>query len=167
MLKSYRHGESLNIIMPFAETNLKKCLHDKEVHYDQAFPTSTLKDAPVWGQMLGIAKGLNELLTKSTDGAEGTYHFDLKPANILASGPRPKDFTFLIADFGLSFRKSSDDVKRCSLTDTPKLGGVYTPPELRDIQVTRKYDIWSFGCILLEVSAFAIDSYYGIDRLDL
>jgi len=85
-------------------------------------------------------------------------HFDLKPANILVDDGG----TWIISDFGQStFRETSRSSSRVM-----NQGGTdaYAPPEIDNIdaQFSRRYDVWSLGCIMLEVTAFAILGYDGL-----
>jgi serine/threonine protein kinase len=87
----------------------------------------------------------------------------LKPANILVEGSKPTEFLFKITDFGLSGFKTPE----AGSNTMPYTGDCqYMPPEGRDTVANRKYDVWSLGCILLEVTAFAIRSYDGVELLD-
>jgi serine/threonine protein kinase len=78
-------------------------------------------------------------------------HYDLKPANILVD-----DNKFLLADFGLSrFKDNSED----SQTSYKSVRGSYVAPECKNIndvgdtkaRIGRSSDIWSLGCIILEI----------------
>ena len=89
-------------------------------------------------------------------------HHDLAPRNILVHGE-----TFLLADFGLSTFRSADDD---SLTMFKEVRGSYIAPEcqtLHDGHVKSKYisrpsDIWSLGCILLEVLTYMVWGSDGV-----
>ena len=118
--------------------------------------------------MFGVANALHEILTAVSKVSDENqpllgYHFDLKPANILVEGSKPAEFLFKITDFGLSAFKTAE----AGSNTLPNTGdSQYMPPEGRDIVANRKYDVWSLGCILLEVTAFAIRSYDGVGLLD-
>jgi serine/threonine protein kinase len=87
-------------------------------------------------------------------------HFDLKPDNILIE---KEGGNWLVTDFGqaaLTQRRRGT---------TPRVGGhfgtdSYAPPEIEDatMEFGRAYDIWSLGCIMLEVTAFMVLGYAGL-----
>ncbi|WVZ53558.1 hypothetical protein U9M48_004481 [Paspalum notatum var. saurae] len=87
----------------------------------------------------GVCEGLNYLHKNRI------VHLDLKPANILIDdNMEPK-----IADFGLSrcFDEGESMVMRTKVAGT--LG--YMPPEYDSRAVTRLFDIYSLGVIILEI----------------
>lgn len=88
-------------------------------------------------------------------------HHDLRPHNILVSGT-----TFILADFGLSrFKESTRD------SDTPFQRGMgdYLAPECEDHEtfeprrIRRSSDIWSFGCILVEVATYMVRGHTAVE----
>jgi serine/threonine protein kinase len=125
--------------------------------------------ADTWKQLLGICTalkkihGFEDVSDRQADGnAEGRLciHFDLKPDNILIER---ENGNWLITDFG-----------QAALTErrrgtTPRVGGhfgtdAYAPPEIDDtsMEFGRAYDIWSLGCIMLEVTTFMVLGYVGL-----
>ena len=118
--------------------------------------------------MLGICRALKHMVEGQgpEDGEKFVgYHFDLKPANILIFGVH----TWQIADFGQSvFRaKTGSSMKLTNPGGTDE----YAPPENADTdpeaKASSRYDVWSMGCILLELIAFlAMKGRPGIDELD-
>ncbi|KAK7417103.1 hypothetical protein QQZ08_011762 [Neonectria magnoliae] len=83
------------------------------------------------------------------------FHHDLKPANILLfMGASDTSATWKICDFGsdaveyLASDSSEDVYNRKASTGDP----VYSAPEyIVDGKVFRPKDVWSLGCIFLEV----------------
>jgi serine/threonine protein kinase len=166
MIKAYKHGDTFNLIFPLAKTNLDHLLREP------AFDTSNsiqgpVESRPAWNQLLGITKALGRI--GGPNGAETIFgpsdkqqfqgtHFDLKPANILVDD----DGTWIISDFGQStFRettRSSSRVVNQGGTDA------YAPPEIDnlDSRFSRRYDVWSLGCIMLEVMAFVLLGHDGL-----
>ena len=77
------------------------------------------------------------------------YHHDIKPKNILVRGG-----TFILADFGSSKLKKFEESTQTRWKETTF---EYGAPECRDPvswkpgKVGRALDIWSIGCIMLEV----------------
>ncbi|KFA46069.1 hypothetical protein S40293_09969 [Stachybotrys chartarum IBT 40293] len=90
-------------------------------------------------------------------------HHDLAPRNILIHGN-----TLLLADFGLSTLKPSDDA---SITDFKNTSGSCIAPECQMLlqggefqtgKIGRASDIWSFGCILMESLVYALHGPAGV-----
>jgi serine/threonine protein kinase len=94
-------------------------------------------------------------------------HGDIKPENILwfASSPESDDPKGIlkIADFGLGRfhnrdTRSNDDWRQIKSSPT------YEPPELKlHRPVSRAYDMWSLGCILLEFATWMLKGREGND----
>ena len=110
-------------------------------------------------------------------------HMDLKPANVLlVSDPRSPAGKWMLSDFGVS---SFDKQTNARAADTPSIRdvghrltsrghcdvimrghGPYQPPEDGLMNVdSRKCDVWSFGCVLCEVLAFAIGKTEAVTLL--
>ncbi len=93
------------------------------------------------------------------------YHHDLAPRNILIDGT-----SFLLADFGLSTFK---DPTEGSSTSFKNNGGFYIAPECQDLEgklqpsrINQASDIWSFGCILLEVFVYMKRGAKGVQDFE-
>ncbi len=93
------------------------------------------------------------------------YHHDLAPRNILVNGT-----SFLLADFGLSHFK--DPTERSS-TSFKNNRGFYIAPECQDLEgklqpgrINQASDIWSFGCILLEVFVYMKRGKSGVESFE-
>jgi serine/threonine protein kinase len=165
LIKAYGHGESINLVFPKAWTNLDHLLRNRKYGYgDKRGAKLELADA--WTQLLGIFKALKKIHGFSNSQANGTVddqlciHFDLKPDNILIER---ENGNWLITDFGQAAL-----TKRRRGT-TPRIGGhfgtdAYAPPEIDDMSMEfgRAYDIWSLGCIVLEVATFMVLGYAGL-----
>jgi serine/threonine protein kinase len=88
-------------------------------------------------------------------------HGDLKPENILYF---EHDRKLRIADFGLGRFHGRDSR---SGIDARKVQGTltYEPPECSlATSVSRKYDIWSMGCIVLEFVTWLLLGYKGVEE---
>jgi serine/threonine protein kinase len=93
-------------------------------------------------------------------------HGDLKPENILRFEDGEDWGTLVIADMGLAKVHREVTALRHNGTETLEGTRRYEPPEATlDIQrpMSRRADVWSFGCILLE---FIIWLLYGFDELE-
>lgn len=90
------------------------------------------------------------------------YHHDIKPRNILVRGAN-----FILADFGSSKLKKVDESTKTRWKDTTY---EYGAPECRDPvswvprKVGRALDIWSIGCIILEVNVHMEKGSEGIRK---
>ncbi|KAJ4302792.1 hypothetical protein N0V90_001683 [Kalmusia sp. IMI 367209] len=166
ILSAYKLGDVYNLVFPLAEANLHRYLRDPQ--YRAFRGARCIVGHSVWKQLLGLAEGLykvqhfHEDVISSTDSKFG-YHFDLKPANILVEeGER-----LIITDFGQSFFKAANDVTDSRVSG---MGGTeaYAPPELNDqsLGLNRRYDIWSLGCIFLEVLVYVLTGTDGLLELD-
>lgn len=130
--------------------------------------------------MAGVADALAEM-SSFREGGEGRdtphstwfgYHLDLKPSNILITG-RGNERTLVITDFGQAYfrriRTGREDGTYSAITPNPG-GIIYTPPDERvDSQghIHRSFDVWSFGCILLEVAVYIIQGEEELTKFKL
>ncbi|CAO2656257.1 Nn.00g050600.m01.CDS01 [Neocucurbitaria sp. VM-36] len=172
LVKAYGYGESINLIFPKAWTNLDHLLRDPLFRYGEK-RGAKLELANAWKQLLGIARALKKIqgFGEGDDSRGGTnvadrlcIHFDLKPDNILVER---EDGNWLITDFGQAA------LTRRRRGTTPRVGGhfgtdAYAPPEIEDTNMDfgRAYDIWSLGCIVLEVTTFMVLGYAGLKGTD-
>lgn len=173
VVKAYKHGDVGNIIFPEAMTNLGHYLRDTSLDtpFDTPFGApsqiSNVEHHPFFDQMLGMARSLHKILDYEADDDSRNnilygYHFDLKPANILVE----ECGRFIISDFGQAhFRKVG-----ATSSKVVGFGGTesYAPPEIDDMAMrqNRRYDIWSLGCIYLEICSFIVLGYAGVRELD-
>ncbi|KAI4188771.1 MAG: hypothetical protein L6R41_001917 [Letrouitia leprolyta] len=93
-------------------------------------------------------------------------HHDLKPDNILVH-----EGSFLLADFGLSTIKDS---RKASYTSFKNVRGDYVAPECENFEelskrnvINRASDIWSLGCIILELLVFTVLGPDGVTDFEL
>ena len=82
-------------------------------------------------------------------------HHDIKPRNILVDGRN-----FILADFGLARLKLATESSKSDFVTGPAW---YLSPECDDVEdtfekhtISRPSDIWSFGCILLELLTYLV-----------
>ena len=93
-------------------------------------------------------------------------HGDLKPENILCfASPVDKAGIWVIADLGLASLNRAltrSNIPNRDIQGTPR----YKPPEcdLEGGTVSRSYDIWTFGCLLLELVIWALRGEQGRQR---
>jgi serine/threonine protein kinase len=107
------------------------------------------------------------------DGGGGIRHGDLKPENILRFGPRNEiDIgTLKIADMGLAKHHLENTRLRHKVTSTKYGTTRYEPPEVeRSLNkvpaLSRLYDIWSMGCITLELLIWLLHGNDALVKFD-
>jgi serine/threonine protein kinase len=128
----------------------------------------------IFGQLSGLSGAISKL-HYSEESMESWRHGDLKPDNILvfdngyATQARGHDTcTFVITDVGLTKKHNLATEDRKNATRTQSGTIMYEPPEAELDQQdpekgrSRRYDIWSMGCIYLEVIIWLM---YGADEL--
>ncbi len=152
LLTSYTYNGVPNFLLPLAKGgDLEQLL--KEKHRPKDFA----EDTRFYDALSGLASALETLHDYKSDilGREMIgYHHDLKPKNVLVSEAR-----FVLSDFGLSKLKTGED----SRTPFKKGQGHYLAPECEDFEhdfakgiISRASDVWSLGCIVLEVIVFMV-----------
>lgn len=161
LLAAFTHRSTCNFIFPLADLDLEAFLH-----LEPRYPPFA-SDRTIYQAMAGIASALEnvhdfEFKDQGMTMSQIGFHHDLKPENILVKGDN-----FLITDFGLSRfsdKQSSQEFRWRGGAET------YGPPEIdpefrkrQDID-SRAVDLWSFGCLMIEVVAFMLDSPSGLDR---
>ena len=115
-------------------------------------------------QMLGLTEALSKLHRQFK-----CRHGDLKPGNILCV-TEGNEIVLKIADFGISSIHLAATISRKKATKANMLTPSYQGPEvefenLRDeeqIPRSRKYDIWSLGCVFLEFSIWLLHGAQAI-----
>lgn len=125
-------------------------------------------------QCLGIMEAISLIHNPTDPGAAGGFgrHGDIKAENILwYRGSRPHDRGILvISDFGLSAinsakSRSMKPNNSASLRVTPS----YRPPECDTLEgkITRAFDIWTLGCLYLELVCWLLRGTSGKKAFDL
>ena len=162
----------VQVIMPYTEVTQTPILNKKFTLW-------------LLTQFLGLAQGVQRVHnlarlsdsrglsppTSSTPDATG-YHHDLKPDNILVfvnENERNDYGTFKIGDFGSgraemltrsgaykSFRKTHDARVSPLATEKPNGAPTYTAPDhYLTGKMSRAADMWSLGCVFLEILTWA------------
>ncbi|KAI9696919.1 MAG: hypothetical protein M1820_007994 [Bogoriella megaspora] len=153
----YEEASCVNIIMePAAEMNLKEFLDRPQ--------KNASANQQTWSWISDLAKAVSYLHAPNSKNMI-VRHGDIKPANILVdcSTAPPK---LLLADFGVSKVVPVDESESSS---TCAMTPMYAAPEILDRKPHgRKADVWSLGCVFLELVTFALNgSLDGLtSRLD-
>ncbi|KAI1033793.1 hypothetical protein LB503_011017 [Fusarium chuoi] len=160
LMAYYKWKDSMHFLFPFVEADLSDVLRNSNnrcpYHLQEKLAEGgILVDHWLWKEMEGVSQALSAFHNmknpfKDVKGNVVALHFDLKPANILVTSDRKLKIT----DFGQSIIHMIDDDKEKSLphnTGHPR----YEPPEARasdgERMVSLNYDVWSLGCIMVEV----------------
>ena len=149
LLGSYTHNGIHSLIFPVAEYDLNELLKGRPI-------SSFRSQSDYLVALCGLASALNTLhsfSSKTLDVSLIGCHHDLRPYNVLVKGRQ-----FLFADFGLTTLKDGTESSKSMRRPGDSR---YLAPECEDLdkdfephKVGRKSDIWSFGCVLLELLTY-------------
>lgn len=161
------------MLFPYAECNLLEYMEQ------QQFGMCTKKNS-LWflGQLRDLADGVRhiynmqeppqssaDLTSANQELRKSAWHHDIKPQNILCFRENDSEKgVFRIADFGSgkvhAIRSESVNTKSPHGTVT------YEPPEARlgERMTSRPYDIWSLGCVFLELLLWAVSGYESVQN---
>ena len=109
-----------------------------------------------------VPEGSTNLLAPTANLRKSGWHHDLKPENILYFRDlSPLGGAFQIADFGSgkvhTYRSGSVNTRSPNGTLT------YEPPEaVKEGATSRPYDMWSMGCVFLELLIWAAFNYKSV-----
>lgn len=154
------------MLFPYAQCNLREYM--KRTSFD-----INNKECLLWflEQLLGLAHALRNLhdfvdtqstasrstlVAPSPEVRKSGWHHDIKPENILYyCDIGVRHGTFRMADFGSgkvhTYRSGSVN------TRTPNGTLTYEPPEAKyEGATSRPYDVWSLGCVFLELLIWAV-----------
>ncbi|KAF1850799.1 kinase-like protein [Cucurbitaria berberidis CBS 394.84] len=160
LLMSWTFNNRYNLLFPLAGANLE------DYWSSSRLPGSIIRidiDLVQWisKQIVGMAGALNAV-HEPTQFLQAIpkygRHGDLKPENILwYQSEEDSRGILVIADLGLSAinsDKSRSNIPNNGIPGTPG----YRPPEcdLDGGKISRSYDIWTFGCLLLELVCWAL-----------
>lgn len=159
---SWVHRDNFYILLPLAKYNLADYMNARRLDHSKA--------NILW--FLGCLGSLTDGLTQMHRGNDSTtpnsnkslnpssllpgyatYHFDIKPENLLLFDTgNPEGLELRISDFGSShFCRLLRGNK--SVPMKPSLGSIrYQGPEIvaENPKISRPYDVWAVGCVILE-----------------
>ena len=178
-LASFTFHEALYMIYPLAEGNLEEFMvSNKSLSADY-----DVDSTEVWltEQLRGLAGALlvihnqedgpreqSYLGVKGADSRRTGYIHDIKPENILVvprDGKWPlfrlSDFSCAkVADFVASISGQLGTHATLSKAGTPN----YRPPESQSGKTSRPYDLWSLGCVYLELLTWCLEGYEALEE---
>ena len=146
-------GPTLHILFPWADGNMSDWIHSQDTPrnvecLDELLPRKEY----LYDTILSILSAL-AYLHSIIDHTIASHH-DLKPENILRFGK-----VWKICDFGKSHLRTLEEG---SETSTIHLGTKkYQPPEYgrSGIRHGRAFDIWSMGCIIVELAVLIVHGW--------
>lgn len=141
ILELYTHRNELSIIMlQVADLDMEKYLDLADSVTEEKQRYAIRLPMQMWpGCLIQAIDYLHEMRVK---------HKDLKPSNILV-----KDNHVLIADFGISKDLVDEETTASLITHRPSGTPMYMAPEVtRSSSRGRAVDIFSLGCIFLEIA---------------
>ncbi|KAF2648100.1 kinase-like protein [Lophiostoma macrostomum CBS 122681] len=158
LIGSYSFKNDLNLLFPLASQTLEACFSENDRMLGFEDRASVLCALP------GLASALHALHQFAWEDVKyiGCHH-DIKPDNIFRHEGR-----LILADFGLATMK---DPSQGSETRFQEGQGYYFAPECEDYEhdfqrypIYRSSDIWSLGCVLLEILVFMDSGDAGIQN---
>ncbi|KAI0117673.1 hypothetical protein GGR51DRAFT_545666 [Nemania sp. FL0031] len=162
-IAAYQKGSDRCLIFPWAEGgNLSNYWKSHENDREDRGRVKWLID-----QFAGLFSAL-EILHK-----ENCRHGDLKPENILWFKDDEGRGTLKIADMGLAAfhekeANTGNRFDRGQITETPFGTDRFGPPEMdktggQKASRSRQYDIWSMGCIIVELLVWLMYGFEGLE----
>lgn len=181
LLATFTHKNHYHMILPCAEGNLQDYW---QTHPSPGHPHRNW-DLARWvsRQCLGLARALRSIHVSRVDGSNPQNlhpnylrqnhgrHGDLKPENILYFGPDGADADhdplgiLKISDFGFADFHRSNSLDVMSKSAIGGMTFTYRAPEF-DVthRVSPAYDIWGFGCVLLQFVVWYIRGWSGVEE---
>lgn len=175
---TYEWSGTYNLLFTWADGNLK----DYWESYPEPNELPRNKEYARWvsEQILGLTKGLQFIhqcppdtnLDEESEGAQDDIelrrtrgrHGDLKPENILwFQQSLTHKARLVISDFGLTsfHRRETGKLNPENVGRTP----TYRPPEYdTGRKITQSFDIWTWGCVLLELSVWYLKGFEEWDN---
>ncbi|KAF2687627.1 kinase-like protein [Lentithecium fluviatile CBS 122367] len=188
LLATYSYKDQFHLILPCADGNLQDFWRKHHPSLED-LPRDPELGRWLVGQLHGLACAVKSIhrapvddatssgLPKAIRDKEHGRHGDLKPENILwfresasQSGQSPMG-VLKISDFGFADFHRTHSVNIISFSSIGGVTPTYRAPEY-DIApnapkqglVSPAYDIWSFGCVLLEFVTWYLLGWDGVDE---
>ncbi|KAL9075022.1 MAG: hypothetical protein Q9161_001953 [Pseudevernia consocians] len=159
LISSYKFRGKINFLFPRASGG---SLHDLLRNNDR--PAELASDEDFLHCICGLCSAIETVHSFSISELNLSMigcHHDIKPRNILVDGRN-----FILADFGLARLKMATESSKTDFVTGPAW---YLSPECEDVEdpfekhtISRPSDIWSLGCILLEVLTYLLKGPNGI-----
>lgn len=163
-------GKKQYFVFPWADGgNLLDLWRSRDSHRDRSDITRQ-RIPDLVNQLVGLARALTRLHTYSHGNAASYRHGDLKPENILIFDSKIQGSlgVWKMADLGLAryhMAATGDPLRTKSISGAGTIS--YQPPETttnaKAAPTSRLYDVWSMGCIILQLMTWLI---YGTRKVD-
>ena len=148
---------ALHLVFPWAVTNMFDWMRSRNTPTEPTEHRQELEDPRrrkeyLYDAIMSLVSALS-YLHREIDGTF-TSHHDLKPQNILLLDKR-----WTISDFGMTRLRSLD---KGSQTERNLGSYPYQPPEYFEKEVKkhgRSFDIWSLGCIIVELAVLIVHGW--------
>lgn len=159
--ETFSQGNKTYIMFPWAEGG------DLDNFWKNKDPEARSPQLALWclQQMLGLAEAL-EFLHNQIGAQTNFRHGDLKPGNVLHFLTGGQYGILKIADFGISRIHDVATLQRQGIaTTTRATTPSYQAPEatFKDRPRSRKFDIWSLGCIFLEFTIWFVRNWKAVE----
>ena len=158
ILGSYVYKGVYNLLFPLADMDLDDFLQGKSASW------VFRHDDEIVEELRGLATALNDVHSYRSQETEirliGCHH-DLKPSNILIFEGK-----LTLADFGISRLTPPEQGSGTGFQNC--LGDYFSPESLDENfsqqKIGRASDIWSLGCVIIEVITFCEHGVKGVSR---
>ncbi|KAK5712326.1 hypothetical protein LTR15_011905 [Elasticomyces elasticus] len=160
-----------NIVFPYCEFDLREVLNVKSLtevhkHFAPVGHNASILTHGLWEAVVSIVDAvhsvhhfISERFPLEPGERIAAGHFDIKPANIIVD-TKGTAARLLLTDFGNAI------LRRVPANESSGQEGIhatydYAPPEFaadRGTKIRKSYDVWSLGCVLLEVLVFVMYS---------
>ncbi|KAF2872632.1 kinase-like domain-containing protein [Massariosphaeria phaeospora] len=177
-LAGWTYDSKFYMIYELASCNLEEFMQDRmESHQPRGIAESMFVK-----QLCGLAAALRVIhcqgedseISKDTylgvprsDNKKTGYIHDLKPENILVFMSSETVQSFRISDFScakvVDFVASVSGKRRSHLTTSKSGTPIYRAPESMGGATSRPYDLWSLGCVYLELLVWFFDGYRALE----
>lgn len=173
---AWEQSNSLFVLFPLAQGDIRWFMTKPKPTLDQGFILWFLR------QLRGLADGIHHLhnlnsrvLSKTSPHAESkengiaALHLDLKPENILVFDHGTVNHAvFMISDLGsgkVKQHRKEGNRRFSGSTRTAETALTYTGPDkFLNGKISRPYDMWSLGCIFLELLSWVhLGPEQGVD----
>jgi serine/threonine protein kinase len=158
------------MVFPWAESNLEEYWAAHPAPYSATGHDIT-RLRWVSDQLLGLARALQKIhqpiATSETDQMVNGRHGDIKPRNMLWFKAENEGLgNIVLADFGLAKIHVSRTQSRSIRSQPLGFTLAYSPPEImmEASKVSRSADIWSLGCVFLEMVCWILGGPEEVER---
>ncbi|KAG6359198.1 hypothetical protein INS49_012718 [Diaporthe citri] len=162
-------GKKQYFVFPWADGgNLLNLWKSRDSHHDRSI-IARRHIPDIVDQLVGLAGALTRLHAFRHGNSDSYRHGDLKPENILIFDSKNHNSlgVWKMADLGLArhhFAATGD--RRPTISNAGSGTISYQPPETinaKSAPTSRLYDIWSMGCIMLQLMTWLL---YGTRKVD-